>query len=797
MPNDDDNGAEPAVPANGEFAPRLDPALDDTFGFSADDWGSRAGRAIRPAVSLGSLGGYKLLEELGRGGQGSVYKAVQPGTGRLVAIKRLGSAVLLGDRQNDRFRERYRAEIDALTRLQHPSIVTVHAAEVIDGHPVLVMEFIDGGPIDRWADRQWAQVREPARAILECFLQVCAGVSHAHQRGVIHRDLKPSNILVARAPGEPPEVKVLDFGIARLISGWHQAGISTFTGFAGTPAYASPEQLAGRRQEPDTRSDVFSLGVLLGRLLGGREPCDPDASIAEVLESIRRAPLRRPSRHRPGLARELDLIVLKATQTEPQSRYQSVDALADDLRRFLDGRPIAAHPPGRAYLVGKFVRRHRTTCAVGALAGAAIITLAAVSSTQAVRLSNKGRALAAALNAEQAERERQRQTSDFLLGVVEKVASHSDGRMTIPIEHLAEWVEGPLEDATTAIDPEVLARLHLGVGTLYAGAGSFPDAIAHEQRAADLLTHPEQTELRLRAMLKVSSRQTNRGTPSPALSSANELMEEVERAGLARTPLGIDALRRLATAQARSGRRGEAIATLERALAIADETGQPAEFRALVLSDLAQRYLDDRQYGQAAEFALAALACIPADLQPATDACWRAWVLLGMIRFHESRVAEAERFFALASESQIRALGDGHIRTRNAMRWHARALHELGRFDEAARILERLLQLVPPDYESVDIGTWQTRFRYGATLLGQGRTQEARRQLRLAISRGGSRKSGDPEQELDLATQSLRATGLHFTPELRDRLADLAWLVDQTSDRQHADADDDTPEAPQ
>src|SRR5690606_38563472 len=143
----------------------LDRMLDAAFGFVDGGWARLAARALQSSGPMGSLGGYALLEELGRGGQGSVYKAVQPGTGRLVAIKRLGSAVLLGERQNERFRERYRAEIEALTRLRHPSIVTVHAAEVLDGHPVLVMEYVEGESIDRWADRQWAEAADPIDAI--------------------------------------------------------------------------------------------------------------------------------------------------------------------------------------------------------------------------------------------------------------------------------------------------------------------------------------------------------------------------------------------------------------------------------------------------------------------------------------------------------------------------------------------------------------------------------------------------------------------------------------------------------
>lgn len=187
----------PLSPARGTGdvrAQTLDDHLSKDFGFDSDEWQSRARRASRPGEVLGSLGQYELTLELGRGAQGVVYKAVQPGTGRVVALKRLGAGIAPSERDI----EHLRREVRAATRLSHPNIVTVYATETVGTHAVLVMEYVAGLPIDRWADERRAKGGELIPSLLQCFLGVCDGVEHAHRRGVIHRDIKPGNVATER-----------------------------------------------------------------------------------------------------------------------------------------------------------------------------------------------------------------------------------------------------------------------------------------------------------------------------------------------------------------------------------------------------------------------------------------------------------------------------------------------------------------------------------------------------------------------------------------------------------------------
>lgn len=370
-----------------------DSLLTTVFGFddTSETWLDCARRAVQPPPPLGQLGDYVLLEEIGRGGQGSVYRAIQPGTDRTVAVKRLGAGIMLSGRD----REQFTREVHAITRLAHPNVVTVHAAEIVESHPIIVMEYVDGVAIDRWAegvsDGQGG-IRTPTlEQILTTFAQVCDAVAHAHQRGVIHRDIKPSNILVG-ADGAP---HVLDFGIAKLADDLQNNGTMTIhssTGFAGTPLYSSPEQLDGRADRIDTRSDVFSLGVLLYRLLAGQEPFVLGGGLTAMLDRINCGPPHRPSQLKASLNRELDWIALKALESDPDQRYQTVDALATDLRHYLSGKPLLAHPPSKWYLTRKFVRRHRSAVAASTFVVLTLVTGVIVSTASYVRAEQARRA---------------------------------------------------------------------------------------------------------------------------------------------------------------------------------------------------------------------------------------------------------------------------------------------------------------------------------------------------------------------------------------------------------------------
>lgn len=349
------------------------------------------------AVSGALLGDrYVLRDRLGAGGMGYVYRAeqVRP-VQRSVAVK-----VMRPGMDSDEFLARFEEERQAVARMDHPNIARVFdAGSTSDGRPFLALELVDGLPVTRWCDKSSLSVRE--RVAL--FVPVCRAVQHAHLKGVIHRDLKPSNILVAEVDGRPVP-KVIDFGIAKATG--RGAGGYTQTGVViGTPEYMSPEQAGLTGADVDTRSDVYALGVVLYELLVGTTPFPPTSeggSVWDLLRKVREedpptpgsklgdpqaatrlAEARKCSadRLRREMGGELQWVVMRALERDRERRYQSANALADDLERYLREEPLDAGPPTPLYRARKFVARNR----VGVLAASAVLValLAAVAGTSA------------------------------------------------------------------------------------------------------------------------------------------------------------------------------------------------------------------------------------------------------------------------------------------------------------------------------------------------------------------------------------------------------------------------------
>jgi len=320
-----------------------------------------------------TVGPYTLVSPIGHGGMSSVWLAERTDGrfDRRVAIKFL-SAVYIG-----RGDERFRREGGMLARLSHP-----HIAQLIDagvspaGSPYLVLEYVDGEPIDRFCERRGLDVR--ARLVL--FLDVLAAVEHAHASSIVHRDIKPSNVLVTR----DGQVKLLDFGIGKLLDNDSVGQATVLTrdgGIALTPEYAAPEQLTG--SDVSAATDVYALGILLFVLLTGRHPAGDVRSTADL---VKRVVDEEPSRGsavttdetlRRALRGDLDTILAKALKKAPRDRYSSVRAMADDLRRYLRDEPISARPDSIPYRSSKFVRRHRAWFVATAGAAVVVVSLAA------------------------------------------------------------------------------------------------------------------------------------------------------------------------------------------------------------------------------------------------------------------------------------------------------------------------------------------------------------------------------------------------------------------------------------
>jgi eukaryotic-like serine/threonine-protein kinase len=303
------------------------------------------------------IGQYRIVQRLGEGGMGVVFEAEQYAPRRLVALK-----VIRPGLHGPDVRRRFEFEAEVLARLHHPFIAHVYDAGVVEvgrGEgiaiplPYFAMELVRGPSIDRWVREHSASTR----VIVELVAKVADAVEVAHQRGVIHRDLKPANVVVDDQ-GDP---KVLDFGLARTVELGVARTLETGTGtILGTLPYISPEQLTGDPSSVDTRTDVYSLGVILLELLIGAPPVDlSDLPLPEAIRRLREEPLPRPSQRRVRVDDELDTIVRRATTREPERRYPSSGALAEDLRRYLRGDPIEAKRDSGWYVVRKQIGRHR------------------------------------------------------------------------------------------------------------------------------------------------------------------------------------------------------------------------------------------------------------------------------------------------------------------------------------------------------------------------------------------------------------------------------------------------------
>jgi serine/threonine protein kinase/Tfp pilus assembly protein PilF len=343
--------------------------LQINFAIPAHDWSKSPGLSSNsdlgslsesvPEGKLPQIPGYEVLAELGRGGMGVVYQARHCFLKRLVALK----MILAGPHAGPAAKARFRTEAEAVARLHHTNIVQIYEVGECEGRPFLALEFVDGNSLLRKVCGKAQTENEIAR-----LMETLAGAVHySHERGIIHRDLKPNNILMA-SDGTP---KITDFGLAKVLDA--DLSLSQTDTLIGTPSYMAPEQAAGKTERVGTSADVYSLGAIMYELLTGRAPFRGDSPL-KTLEQVRNQEPVPPGRLRKSISRDLETICLKCLEKNPEKRYSSAYALAEDLNRFLDGRPIQARPMRSWQKCWRFIRRH-PAIAAGVLAAVAIVCL--------------------------------------------------------------------------------------------------------------------------------------------------------------------------------------------------------------------------------------------------------------------------------------------------------------------------------------------------------------------------------------------------------------------------------------
>ena len=509
-------GAGPAAVLGGDVIAKTDEATEPCGEeeLPPDPAGARDPRRP-PAEGPGDrIGPYKLTREIGEGGMGVVFLAEQERPIR----RRVALKVIKPGLDGGRVLARFEAERQTLALMDHPNIARVLDAGATDsGRPYFVMELVEGIPITHFCDERRLTLRER----LELAIPVCQAVQHAHQKGIIHRDLKPSNVLVTLYDGRPVP-KVIDFGVAKA-TGPRLSEPTLCTEFGtvvGTVEYMSPEQAELTPLDVDTRSDIYSLGVLLYELLTGSTPVERKrlraVALHEVLRVIREDEAPRPSsrlstteelpsiaacrntepRALSGLVRgELDWIVMKALEKDRNRRYETATGLAADLRRYLDDEPVQAGPPSAVYRLRKFARRNRATVLMLSTVMAALLIGAAAATWQAIRatraetaalaaLEEKKRALAAeaaqrgiAASNEQTALAREAEIKavlDFVEGKVFAAARPAGqagglGR-TVTLRQAVE-VALPFVSTSFAGQPLIEARLRMTLGRSFAYLG--------------------------------------------------------------------------------------------------------------------------------------------------------------------------------------------------------------------------------------------------------------------------------------------------------------------------------------
>jgi eukaryotic-like serine/threonine-protein kinase len=687
-----------------------------------------------------SIGPYRLIRKLGEGGMGLVWLAEQTApVRRFVALKLIRSGFY-----DDSLLQRFKAEQQSLAVMNHPAIAKVFdAGTTPDGQPFFVMEYVDGSSITAYCDAKKLMIRDR----LELFIQVCEGVQHAHQKALIHRDLKPSNVLVAELDGKPVP-RIIDFGIAKAIASQAVSDQTLFTqagAFVGTRGFVSPEQASGS-EDVDTRTDVYSLGVILYVLLTGALPFDTESwkkrPMDEVLRQLREDDPPTPSSklhsekdtatiadHRSTapaeLARllrgDLDWITMRALDRDRSRRYGTPTELAADIQRYLHNEPILARPASTSYRLGKYVRRHRIGVAVTV---AAALLLVAFAVTQAIQLRRITR-----------ERDRANRITDFMTTMF-KVSDPSEARgNTITAREVLDRASLKI-DTGLAQDPEMQAQLIDVMGNVYSSLGLYSRAEPLSRRAVDIqrralgLKNPET----LNSMHHLALLLYDQGQWGESEKLIRETLDVRRQVSGREDPETLTLMALLAATLQGQGRSAEAEQLEREALEIQHRVLGPEDSKTLATAYLLAATLQrEGRYAEAEKLGRETLDMQRRVLGPDhPDTLATMGILAGTLQ-QEGRYAEAEQLEREALGIQRRVLGPEHPDTLDTVHNLASTLEREDRYPEAEQLERETLEIqrrvLGPEHPE----TLGMMSNLAGTLLLEGRYAEAEKLGREAL----------------------------------------------------------------